>query len=61
LEKSVLSSSKEKYEKPHMVVESIELATLAGQYGGGQGDRGHRHGSRMFFGFASPFFGLCCN
>jgi len=44
-----------------MVVESVELATLAGQYGGGQGDRGPRHGGRIFFGFASPFFGLCCN
>ena len=26
---------KEPYEKPHMIIETVELATLAGCYGGG--------------------------
>ena len=39
---------KEAYEKPKIVIEKIELATVAGQYGAGP------------IATLEPFFGLCC-
>ena len=40
--------AKELYEKPKMVIEKIELATVAGQYGAGP------------IAQMQPMFGLCC-
>ena len=39
---------KEAYEKPKIVIEKIELATVAGQYAAGPVQQ------------VQPFFGLCC-
>ena len=39
---------KEAYEKPKIVIEKIELATVAGQYGAGPVQQ------------LAPYFGLCC-
>lgn len=45
-------SIKEAYERPKIVIEQVELATVAGQYGGPSG------GGPI--GLLWPFFGLCC-
>jgi hypothetical protein len=42
---------KELYEKPKMVIETIDLATLAGQYGGTQPSPS---------GITQPALGSCC-
>ncbi len=39
---------KELYEKPKIVIEKVELATVAGQYGAGPVQQ------------LQPFFSLCC-
>ena len=42
--------NREPYEKPKLVLEKVELATVAGQYGA----------PVLPIPFTQPYFGLCC-